>query len=561
MLSKRLFLLLIVVMLATLLAGCATQTPQIVEKIVEKPVEKIVKETVEVEVTKVVQATPVPPSATAKTFTVAWVSTDVSSFDPHMCASTDCLNFMRNVYESLVGYKYGTTEIEPQLAESWKVSDDGLAWTFTLREGLKFADGSPVTSADVIYSCDRLSGMEKGPALYLGGVYAGAEAVDDRTVTIKLSKVMGPFLSMVPRIFIVNSKVVKEQATTDDPWAEKWMYDHEAGSGPYVLEEWEHGVKMSVVKNPNYWDPTRPWSVERFRVLFIAERATDQLMLEKGEIDQLQFPVIDLIPNYQANPDFVVGLHDSFKGMNIMMNANVPPLNDVRVRKAISLAFDYQAIIDGVFMGYAVQGQGPISRKMRYHDDTLPIYKQDIEAAKALLAEAGYPGGGFDLEIVVITGYTPWVSSAQVLQQSLAQIGIDLKIVEMPWTQMAARGQNRDNPLQIYVINEFASYPDPDSTFSISYHTSQQEVGWNLSFYGNEETDALIDKGRFSIDPAEREAAYKELQKRIFDDHAAIWMVNEQVVSVRRSWVKSYEYDPTWHETYRADLVVLEGKP
>ncbi len=563
--------------ISLMLTACgATPTPQVVQQTVTVKetvvVPQTVKETVIVAgtpqvVEKVITATPAPtsvpatPSATAKTFTVSWVSTDVSTLDPHVCGSSDCQTFVRNIYESLVQYKYGTTDIEAGLAESWDVSDDGLNWTFTLRKGLTFSDGSPVTTADVIYSCERLSGMQKGPSQYLGGVYAGATAVDDRTVTIKLSKTIGPFLAMVPRIFIVNSKVVKSHATTDDPWAEKWMYDHDAGSGPYTLEEWEHGVKMSVVKNKNYWDTSRTIDVERFRVLYIAERATDQLMLERGEIDALGFPVVDLIPTYKANPDLVVGLHDSFKGMNIMMNTNVPPLNDVRVRKAISLAFDYQAIIDGVFAGYAVQAQGPLSRNTPFHDDTLPIYKQDIEQAKSLLAEAGHTGGGLNVEVVVITGYTPWIGAAQVLQQSLAQIGITVKITEMPWTQMAARGQNRDDPLMMYLWNEFPAYPDPDATLYQDYHTSQQVVGWNLSFYGNAETDALLDKGRFSTDPAVRGAAYKELQQRLVSECVAIWMVNEQVLSVHRSWVGNYKYDPTWHETFRPDMLTLQGKP
>lgn len=560
----------LVAILSVTLGGCATPTPEVVEKVVTQVVKETVvvegtPQVVEKEVTKIVEVEKVitaPPerSAASKTFTVAWVSTDVSTFDPHECGSTDCLNFMRSVYEALVGVKYGTTEIESQLAESWEVSDDGLEWTFTLRDGLTFADGSPITPEDVIYSCDRLAGMQKNPSMYLGGVYTGAEAIDDRTVTIKLEKPMGPFLSMLPRVFIVNSEVVKEHATTDDPWAETWMYDHDAGSGPYILEEWEHGVSMSVVKNPNYWDPERPKDVERHTVLFIAERATDQLLLERGEIDALGFPVVDLIPTYEANPDIVVGEHESFKGMNIMMPA-FPPLDDVRVRKAFSLAFDYQAMIDGVFQGYAIQGQGPLPRQFKFHDDTLPIYTQDLEQAKALLAEAGHPGGGFELEMIVITGYTPWIGAAQIMQQSLAEIGVVLNIVEMPWTQMAARGQNPDNPLQIYVINSFPSYADADAIFFSSFHTSRQVVGWNMSFYGDDETDALMDQGRFSVDEAEREDIYKKLQWRLFDDHAAIWMLRETTISVRRSWVDNYMYDPTWHETFRPDLLVLEGKP
>lgn len=504
-------------------------------------------------------------STTSKNFTVSWVSTDVTSFDPHVCVTTDCLAFMRVVYEALVGFKYGTTEIEGQLAEAWEVSDDGLEWTFTLREGLNFADGSPLTPEDVVYSFDRLNGMQKGAAIYLGGVYKGAEVVDDRTVTVTVEKPLGPFLSMLPRVFIVNSKVVKEHATEDDPWAEEWMYDHDAGSGPFVFEEWEHGVKLSVVKNPNYWDPERPRDVERFTVLYIAERATDQLLLENGEIDALGFPVVDLLPTFETNPDITIEKYESFKGMNLMMSMVVPPLDDVRVRKALSLAFDYQALIDGVFHGLAVQAQGPIPINMKYHDDTLPIYTQDLEQASALLAEAGYPPdsperNNLELEMLVITGYTPWVGTAQIFQQNLAEIGVKLKIVEMPWSQIAARGANPDNPIQLMAINSFPAYPDPDAVLWPVYHTSQQVVGWNRQFYGDEETDALLDTARFSLDEKEREEAYKALQQRIFEDHAHIWLVNETALSVRRNWVKEFKYDPTWHETYRPDLYLLEGK-
>ena len=130
----------------------------------------------------------------------------------------------------------------------------------------------------------------------------------------------------------------------------------------------------------------------------------------------------------------------------------------------------------------------------------------------------------------------------------------------MPWSQIAARGANPDNPIQLMAINSFPAYPDPDAVLWPVYHTSQQVVGWNRQFYGDEETDALLDTARFSLDEKEREEAYKALQQRIFEDHAHIWLVNETALSVRRNWVKEFKYDPTWHETYRPDLYLLEGK-
>jgi peptide/nickel transport system substrate-binding protein len=569
--NRRVATVLAGLLVVSLIASAcgSTPAPQVVKETVKETVvvQQTVKETVMVEgtpqvVEKVITATPEPTvaSATAKTFTVSWVSTDVTTFDPHVCTTTDCLAFMRAAYEGLVDYKYGTTEIEGRLAESWKVSDDGLNWTFTLRDGLKFSDGSPLTAEDVVYSFDRLAGMQKGASMYLGGVYASSQAVDDKTVTITLTKSMGPFLAMMPRVFIVNSKLVKQNATSDDPWAGKWMYDHDAGSGPYTLTEWEHGVRMSVVKNPNYWDPTRPKDVERFTVLYIAERATDQLLLEQGDIDALAFPDMSLLPSFKSNPDITVEPYDSFNGMNIILGVTVKPLDDIRVRKALSLAFDYDGLVQGYFQGYAVQAQGPLPKNMKYHDDTLPIYHQDLAQAKALLEEAGYPAGTLELEMLVITGYTPWVTTAQIMQQALAQIGVKLNIVEMPWTQIAARTANRDNPIQLLVINSFPSYPDPDAILYPIFHTSQWG-GFNRNFYGDAEMDALLDAGRFSVNEADREAAYKAIQKRLVDEAPMIWLERQQSISVRRTWVGDYKYDPTWDQTFRPDMLLLTGKP
>ncbi len=496
----------------------------------------------------------------SKTLVVAWLATDPPSLDPHVCNDSGCLTMVRPMYESLVGYQYGTTEIEGVLAEKWEVSDDGLSWTFKLRNGVNFSDGSPVTAEDVAYSFDRLNGIGKGPAFVLGGAYAGAEAVDDKTVVIKLEKPIGSFLFMLPRAFIVNSDVVKEHATDDDPWAEKWLYDHDAGSGAFILENWKHGVETSVVKNPNYWDPEWP-KVDRFIERQIPETATHRLLLEKGDVDFVMFPSVDDLPAYEANPDIVIDENDSLTELYIMLCMICSPLDDVQVRKAVALAFDYQAMIDGVWLGHAVQAQGPFSRRMNFHDDTLPVYQQDLEQAKQLLVEAGYPGGGLDVDLLVVQGEQYEMGSAQILQEGLAQIGVNLNIVEVTWATMVGRMQSRDNPAHMYGYYSFPAYPDPDSSLWSMFHTSQQVNGYNASFYGGDETDALLEQGRFSTDQTEREVAYKALQKRLVDDHPAIWLGNPTSIVVYRDWVKNYKYEPTWNQQLRADRIVLEGKP
>jgi ABC-type transport system substrate-binding protein len=231
------------------------------------------------------------------------------------------------------------------------------------------------------------------------------------------------------------------------------------------------------------------------------------------------------------------------------------------VRKAVAAAFDYQAMIDGVWLGHAVQAQGPYSRRMNFHDDSLLMDKLDIEQAKALLAEAGHPNGGIDLELLVVQGEQYELGSAQILHQGLAELGVNLKVSEVTWANMVGRMQSRENPAHMYGYYAFPAYPDPDASLWSMFHTSQQVNGYNASFYGDKDTDALLETGRFSADPAQREEAYKKLQQRLVEDQPAIWLGNPSSIFVHRSWVKNYKYEPTWNQQIRADRIVLEGKP
>lgn len=562
-----------IVMLALWLVGCGSAAPEpeeapAQETEAEAPAaEEVEEEAAEAEAPaeeeaaeEVEEATAEESSGEEKTLTIAWLATDPPTLDPHVCNDSGCLTLVRPMYESLIGYKYGTTEIEGVLAESWEVSDDGLEWTFTIRDGVNFSDGSPVTAEDVVYSFDRLATIGKGPAFVLGGAYAGAEAVDEKTAVVKLEKPIGPFPFMLPRAFIVNSEVVQAQATDDDPWAEEWLYDHDAGSGAFVLENWEHGVETSVVKNENYWDPEWP-KIDRFVEKQISETATHRLLLEQGDVDMVMFPSVDDLEAYEANPNIVVDVQDSLTELFIMMNTIAPPLDDVRVRKAVALAFDYDAMVDGVWLGQAVQAQGPYSRRMNFHDGSLPVYEKNLEEAKALLAEAGYPDGGFDLDLLVVQGEQYEIGSGQILQEGLAELGINLNLVEVTWATMVGHMQDAENPTHMFGYYSFPAYPDPDSSLYSMFHTSQQVNGYNASFYGNEETDALLEQGRFSTDPAEREAAYTELQQILVEDHPAIWLGNPSSLFVHGSWVENYKYEPTWNQQIRADRIILNEKP
>jgi len=365
---------------------------------------------------------------------------------------------------------------------------------------------------------------------------------------------------MLPRVFIVNSKLVQEYVMDDDPWAEEWVYDHDAGTGPFVMESWEHGAQVALRKNENYWVEGWP-KIDRFVELLVPERATDQLLLEGGDVDTVLNPVLDILDVYEANPYITVSEHDSLIGMQIMMSQIVPIMDDVRVRKAISLAFDYPPMATGVYRGHAVQAQGPLAHSMPYHNDSLTMYQQDLDQAAELLAEAGYPGGGIELDLLIVAGQPYGIGASQILQQGLAEIGVTLNVQELTWATLLGRIQSRENPAPMFTFYDFPGYPDPDASLYLKYHTSQQEIGYNGTFWGDDETDTMLETARYSSDQAEREQIYMDFQQRLFDDHVAVWLVNPNWINVRRSWVTNYEYDPTWNQTFRPDQYILEGKP
>lgn len=561
-LFRTLSLVMVVIMMLVAVAGCAQETPTPEPTTAPEPTDAPVpaEEPTEEPAEEPVEEPATGEIPSSKTAIVAWVATDPPSLDPHVCNDSGCHTLTRTMYQALVAYEYGGTEIEGILAETWEVSDNGTTWTFSLRDDVTFSDGSAVTAEDVAYSFDRLSGIGKGPAWVMAGAYAGSEVVDEKTVIIKLTKSVGPFLFMLPRAFIVNKKVVEENATTDDPWGAEWLYDHDAGSGAFILEAWEHGVETSVIRNPNYWDPEWP-KIDRFIQRQVPEPSTHRLLIEQGDIDMVMFPSVDDLEAYETNPDTVISEDDSLTELYIMMSMVAPPLDDVRIRKAIALAFDYQSMIDGVWLGHAVQAQGPYSRRMNFHNSDLPMYSRDLEQAAALVAEAGYGEGELELEFLIVQGEQYEMGSAQILQEGLTQIGVDLKIVEVTWAAMVGRMQDKENPGQMFGYYAFPAYPDPDASLYSMFHTSQQVAGYNCGFYGDDETDALLEKGRFSSDQTEREAAYKAMQQRLFDDHAAVFLGNPNSIFVHRTWLKNYQYEATWNQQVRADRLILEGKP
>jgi len=507
------------------------------------------------------QATAQPAAAGANTLVFAYTSSDPTTMDPAIGTESQANIILLATYEPLVQYKSGTTDIGPRLATEWKISDDGKTYTFKLRPNVKFSSGAPLNGDAVKYSFDRLNSIGEGPAFVLTGIYDHVDVLDDLTVNVVLKTPVGHFLSMLPKVFIVNPQFVKDHATADDPWAKKYLYDHVDGTGPFTVERWEHNSQVVFVKNPTYWGLPNSPKLDRAIFRIIPDSSTEQLLLEKGDLDVWgQGIPLDAVTRLKAEPGIQVSEDNTLVEQYVQVSQVKPPLDNPKVRHAIAMAFDYKGFIDGVYLGHATQPQGVMARGIPFHDDSLPVAQQDIAGAKQLLADAGYPNGGFDLEYVAVSNDPPERGAGLILQDALKQLGINVKVVEQAWPTMVGRMQTTDRSqnMDLYGYYRFPSYADADAYLFAPFHTSQEIKGYNGSFYGNAETDSLIDKGRTTTDPAERGQIYQQLQKRLYDDTAALFVANPTSIVAYRSWVKGYAYQPAWHQTINLDEISVQ---
>ncbi|MCL6449932.1 MAG: ABC transporter substrate-binding protein [Acetobacteraceae bacterium] len=486
---------------------------------------------------------------------------DPTTLDPHISNDAQSNIFTLAMYETLLRYKPNSTELEPWLAERYEVSKDGLEFTFYLRKGVKFHDGADLDAEAVKYSFERMKGVGMGLAFVLDPM-AGIEAVDQYTVKITLSKPSVPFLQTIPNVFIVSPKSFKANVKDND-WGREWAYNHVAGTGPYRLTFWERGRRLQVEKFPDYWRGWQGKHIERLVLVVADEPGTRRLMLEAGDVDMMikLEDQVDDVAALKAKEGITVVINPTLSATYIAMACNRPPFSDVRVRKAVSYAFDYQTHNDIAYGGYALQAQGILPKSMKFHNDKLFMYSCDPEKARQLLAEAGY-AGGFNADFCYVGSSGVQRRTSEILQSSLAKVGIQVAPSPMTWPTLLAKFQDPKTVPDMYNLNMHAAYPDPDYVLSRWVHSNATgQRGFNGGCYSNPRVDQLIDQGLVTYDEREREAMYKEVQEILVEDAPYIWVANPQYIVAMRSYVKNFSYVPAFSRTlgYVYDMYI-EGK-
>ncbi|MCL4426272.1 MAG: ABC transporter substrate-binding protein [Firmicutes bacterium] len=473
--------------------------------------------------------------------------TEAISLDPHYDDYPYSSIPQWAAYEALTRHVVkddGSVELAPLLAKSWKADDGAKVWTFELKQGIKFSDGVDFDAQVVKFNFDRIAALKKPPLARIPAIDK-IEVVDKYTIKFTLKNPFAAFPEQLTKGPLMVSPGVKSHEKDGD-WGHAWLDDNSAGTGPYKLDQWVRGQTITLSKNPSYWQGWNGKHFEKLIVKLVKEPAVQKSLLETGDADIADGISTDFVDALKKAPGVTIYEGPSVTVLHVMMRPNRGALKDKRVRQAIAYAFDYKGFVEGVFKGHAGEGHVlPISSWA--YDPSVPTYTQDLDKARKLLADAGYPNGGLKFTIMTISPFGFYqLREAQILAENLKKIGIELTIqdVSSAPTLLAATSKP-DEGVDMYLWAHNTSVNDPEDLMRRTYYSkAAPPVGNNRMFYSNPKVDELLDKAVGTTHQNERKKYYVEAQKLIVDDAVAIYTAQPNAILGARSAVRGLKFDP-----------------
>ena len=462
-------------------------------------------------------------------YLVAALNADIQTADVQKTSKDYEVPF--NIFDRLVDVEVdadGNSKIVPSLAENWDISDDGLEYTFHLRQGVKFHNGNDFTAEDVAYTFHRMLTVEggvntefidqiKGANELLAGetdTLEGVEVVDDYTIKVTLKEPFAGFLASIssPGVSIYDSEAT--EAAGDQFGMDPAVT---VGTGPFEFSSWSFNNQLVLTRNEDYWKGAS--KLPGVVIKIIPDTETQSMMFENGELDILDLDyAADSVDRFtETYPDQIV------QGPRVgivyfTMNFNKEPFQDVRVRKAVQMSIDRQAILDALYGGRGQVEQGIFPHGLIGFNPDQEEIKYDPEAAKALLAEAGY-ADGFDMEIAADSSASDTMTMAlEIVSDQLAEVGIRAEIKnydESTWLETRKSGE-----LGSFMSTWSADYNDPDN-FIYTFFGNEEKTRIRSINYPDTEVMERVAKARTIVNEDERLAEYKALEEKLIHEDAA----------------------------------------
>lgn len=484
-----------------------------------------------------------------KTLTYAMYG-DIKDWDPAVAFSLEVM-MLANVYEPLLWYNPDDAENQftPALATDWSVSDDGLSWTFQLREGVTFHDGTPFNAEAAKASLGRTRNLKKG-AWYIWASVESIEAPEHYTLVIntKSPQPIDLIASSQYGSYIYSS----EAAEKGTDW---FNQGNASGTGPYEVRQWSQGQQVVLEANEDYW---RGWGENQYdRVILrvVTENATQVQMLTSGEAEFISLVPADMVDRLNQTEGVSSYAVPSWKNSQFLINTQKYPTDNLQFRQALTHLWNYESVVDNVYDGHAQVAKGPIPATMWGHNPDLETPEFDPQQAAQLLRESGIPESDWEVSMAYIGTDEAYKNAALLFQANAAQVGLDVELLPGEWGVIWNRAKEVSSAPNLQSMTWWPTYPTPND-WLIGQFRTEEETLFNLSHYSNPAYDELVNQGA-ELEGVDRDAAidlYHEAQQILMDDAVAIFYADIQSRIARASDLSGVTENPAYNAVFFYDL-------
>jgi len=471
---------------------------------------------------------------------------DVKDWDPSIAFSLEVM-MLANVYEPLLWYNPPGSEQQftPALATEWSVSDDGLTWTFKLREGVQFHDGEPFNAEAAKMAIERTKEMKKG-AWYIWADVASIEAPDDSTLVIKTNdpQPIDLIASSQYAAYMYSPKAAEKG--TD------WFNEgNAAGTGPYKVGQWVKGQQIILDKNEDYWGGWTDKNFDRVILKPVTENATQVQMLKSGEAQFISLVPSDMVASLNNEANISSYAIPSWKNSQFLINTKKSPTDNKKFRQALTHLWDYDTVVNEIYAGHAEVGRGVVPATLWGHHDGIQAPGFDPEKAKHLLKESGVPESEWKVTMAYIGTSEEYKNSALLFQANAAEAGVEVELLPGEWGVIWDRAKNLETAPNLQSMTWWPTYPTPND-WMIGLFRTEEKALFNLSHYSNPEYDKILDAG-VALEGSDRAKAienYHKAQQILMDDAVAIFYADINTRIARSSDIKGLEVNPAYNAVF-----------
>ncbi len=436
-----------------------------------------------------------------------------------------------NLYDALV-FAEIDGNIVPHVAEEWTAADDGLSYTFKIRKGIKFHDGSELNAEDVAFSMNRMLAIGEGFAYLYTPYVQEATALDESTVEFKMKQTFGPFVASLVRMAVVNKDLIMENLA-DGPYGEfgdygkNYLLTHDAGSGPYYMTEMQMEEHMLAQRFEDYWLGFGENPPEQFKAMAVNDPATIRTLMSRKELEITdEWQAVENLQALEAIDGVTVTTMYTGALINIEMNTQKAPTDDIHFRKALAYLFDYDTATSSIYPD-TKQAVGPVSASYKGHDDSLFQYSYNLEKAKEELAQSKYANelANYPLTISWSADVPDEEKLCLLLQAACAEVGITVNISKEPFSTLIANSAGVETTSHLTIMYPSDSYGEAGSVLNLRYHSATSGTFTQFEWLQDPAIDAAIEASLAEMDTDKRMQMYQDIQKDLVEICPSIWVL------------------------------------